>query len=65
MKDSGRPVSVAELFVVLLSVGFIMLRVCDVIDWPWYLLISPFLVYLAVVLVELAVLVIVYLVKRR
>lgn len=42
-------------FVGLLQLAFIVLKLCDVIDWSWWTVMSPFLISLAVVVICLAV----------
>lgn len=31
----------------LLQIVFIVLRACDVVSWPWYVVLSPLFVYAA------------------
>lgn len=31
----------------LLQIVFIVLRACDVVSWPWYVVLSPLLAYAA------------------
>jgi len=42
-------------FAGLLTVAFIVLKLCDVIDWSWWWVLSPLWIGLALVLIILAI----------
>lgn len=46
-------------FVGLLTIVFITLKLCHVIDWSWWLVLLPMIIYTAVVLVAIVILLII------
>lgn len=46
-----------SIFVDVLAVAFIVLKLCGVIDWPWWLVLSPIWISILVVIFIFIVLV--------
>ena len=65
MASSGAPASGGIGFFGLLTIVFIALKLCGVIDWSWWLVLLPLYGPLTLLLLLLAVLGLVFAVKGR
>ena len=45
MKDEKKGMGCGTLLAVLLTVAFVVLRLCNVIDWSWWWVVSPVWIY--------------------
>lgn len=46
-KESSKGIGCGGLLTVLLTVAFVVLKLCNVIDWSWWWVISPIWIYAA------------------
>lgn len=51
------------LFVSLLTIAFIVLKLCNVIDWSWWWVLSPLWIYVALNIATLIIIVIILVIK--
>ena len=49
-KESSLRIGCGILSAVMLTVVFVMLKLCNVINWSWWWVISPFWIYIAICL---------------
>lgn len=54
-----------SLLTTLLLVAFIVLKLCKVIDWSWWLVLSPFWIPIAIALMALIIYIPILLSKRK
>lgn len=50
MEESSSRMGCTKFFVVLLQVLFIALKLCNVINWCWWWVLSPTLIYTGIIL---------------
>lgn len=55
MADNKQNITVSFPTVGLLTVAFIVLRLCNVIDWSWWWVLSPTWIPVAIVLIFIAI----------
>ncbi|MBF4176000.1 hypothetical protein ACEVFU_05910 [Lacticaseibacillus paracasei] len=60
MQESNRTVSSGTGFCGLLTIAFIVLKLCHVIDWPWLWVVSPILIGFTLTLGIFCILLLVY-----
>lgn len=48
---------------VLLTVAFVVLKLCDVINWSWFLVFLPLIINIGIVVLVFVILMIIYLVQ--
>lgn len=55
MRDDSKTVAVlnSELFGTLLTIAFIVLKLCGVIDWSWFWVLAPLWIPFAIVIVAI------------
>lgn len=58
-------ISIGGGFSGLLTIAFIVLKLCNVIDWPWIWVLSPLWISFALFLVIVAVIALVVFIKSR
>ena len=58
-------VSIGGGFSGLLTIAFIVLKLCHVIDWPWIWVLSPLWISFALVIVILIIIALVVFIKSR
>lgn len=58
-------VSIGGGFSGLLTIAFIVLKLCHVIDWPWVWVLSPLWISAAIVVVILIIIALVVFIKSR
>lgn len=58
-------VSIGGGFTGLLTIAFIVLKLCHVIDWPWIWVLSPLWISFALVIVILIIIALVVFIKSR
>jgi membrane protein YdbS with pleckstrin-like domain len=58
-------VNIGGLFSTLLAVAFIVLKLCNVIDWSWWWVLAPLWIPLALVIVIMLIVVIIAWVADR
>ena len=58
-------ISIGGGFSGLLTIAFIVLKLCNVIDWPWIWVLSPLWISFALFLVIIAIIALVVFIKSR
>lgn len=58
-------ISIGGGFSGLLTIAFIVLKLCNVIDWPWIWVLSPLWISFALFLVIVAIIALVVFIKSR
>ena len=48
---------------VLLTVAFVVLKLCDVVNWSWFLVFLPLIINIGIVVLVFVILMIIYLVQ--
>ena len=48
---------------VLLTIAFVVLKLCDVINWSWFLVFLPLIINIGIVVLVFVILMIIYLVQ--
>lgn len=59
MADNSKTAGDGAGFASLLTIAFIVLKLCKVIDWSWWWVLSPFLIPVGIALIVLAVFIII------
>lgn len=52
------------LFVSLLTIAFIVLKLCNVIDWSWWWVLSPLWIYAALNVATLTIMIIIIVIRE-
>ena len=53
--ENSRGASSAVSFATLLTVAFVVLKLCNVIDWSWWWVLSPMWIQLSIVIFALTI----------
>lgn len=59
MRDTHNTMSATTLFVGMLTIAFVVLRLCGVIDWSWWLVLSPTIISACIWVLALIVVVLI------
>lgn len=59
MSDTHNTPSTTTLLVGMLTITFVVLRLCGVIDWSWWLVLSPTIIYACIWALALIVVVLI------
>lgn len=59
MKDKNSGISYSLIFAILLTVAFVVLKLCKVISWSWWWVVSPLWIDFAITIVIAIVVVII------
>lgn len=62
---SSSGIGCSGFLAVLLTVAFVVLKLCGVITWSWWWVLSPAWIYAAIVVVILLIYLIVYLIVKN
>lgn len=60
MNDKNSGISYSLIFAILLTVAFVVLKLCKVISWSWWWVVSPLWIEFAIAIVTVIVVVIIY-----
>jgi len=58
-------ISIGGGFSGLLTIAFIVLKLCHVIDWPWIWVLSPLWISFAIAIVIIGIVLLVFFIKTR
>lgn len=65
MKDNSNKVTYSgSSFTTLLQITFIILKLCKVIDWSWWWVLSPMWITTGLVLVIMAIMFLIFFIKN-
>lgn len=51
MNNSNRGIGCGTALALMLTVAFVILKLCNVIDWSWWWVVSPIWIYFGVVII--------------
>lgn len=60
MKNKNSGISYSLIFAILLTVAFVVLKLCKVISWSWWWVVSPLWIDFAITIVIVIVVAIIY-----
>lgn len=60
MKNKNSGISYSLIFAILLTVAFVVLKLCKVISWSWWWVVSPLWIDFAITIVIAIVVAIIY-----
>lgn len=60
MKNKNNGISYTLIFAILLTVAFVVLKLCKVISWSWWWVVSPLWIDFAITIVITIVVAIIY-----
>lgn len=58
-------ISIGGGFSGLLTIAFIVLKLCHVIDWPWIWVLSPLWISFAIAMIIIGIVLLVFFIKTR
>lgn len=65
MKDKNSGISYSLIFAILLTVAFVVLKLCKVISWSWWWVVSPLWIDFAVSIVIVIVIAIISIILSK
>lgn len=60
MKNKNSGISYSSIFAIMLTVAFVVLKLCKVISWSWWWVFSPLWIDFAITIVIVIVVAIIY-----
>lgn len=60
MKNKNSGISYSSIFAIMLTVAFVVLKLCKVISWSWWWVVSPLWIEFAIAIVTVIVVAIIY-----
>ena len=51
MNNSNKGIGCGTALALMLTVAFVILKLCNVIDWSWWWVVSPIWIYFGVVII--------------
>lgn len=57
MKDSSKGMGCGTVLSIMLTVAFVVLKLCKVIDWSWWWVVSPILIYIGIVIIAYVIII--------
>lgn len=60
MNNSNKGIGCGTALALMLTVAFVILKLCNVIDWSWWWVVSPIWIYFGVVIIITIIIFLIY-----
>lgn len=60
MNNSNKGIGCGTALALMLTVAFVILKLCNVIDWSWWWVVSPIWIYFGVVIIIIIIIFLIY-----
>jgi hypothetical protein len=57
MNNSSKGMGCGTVLSIMLTVAFVVLKLCNVIDWSWWWVVSPILIYIGIVIIAYVIII--------
>lgn len=60
MDNSNKGIGCGTALALMLTVAFVILKLCNVIDWSWWWVVSPLWIYFGLVIIIIIIIFLIY-----
>lgn len=60
MNNSNKGIGCGTALALMLTVAFVILKLCNVIDWSWWWVVSPLWIYFGLVIIIIIIIFLIY-----
>lgn len=60
MGNSNKGIGCGTALALMLTVAFVVLKLCNVIDWSWWWVVSPLWIYFGLVIIIIIIIFLIY-----
>lgn len=60
MDNSNKGIGCGTALALMLTVAFVVLKLCNVIDWSWWWVVSPLWIYFGLVIIIIIIIFLIY-----